>query len=48
VASSNPPVLEIPITGYTDEISVRPGSRLAVKASASGAGVVHAQLVAIG
>lgn len=46
LARSNPP--EIPITGYTDEISVRPGGRLALKASAIGAGTVTAELVEIG
>lgn len=48
MASSNSPAPEIPITGYTEEISVRPGERLAVKASAATAGSVTAQLVSIG
>ncbi len=48
MAILNPSPAEIPITGYTDEISVRPGGRLALKASAGGTGAVTAQLVTIG
>ena len=49
MASSNSPAPEIQITGYTEEVSVRPGGRLAVKASAAPkTGSVTAQLVSIG
>ncbi|WP_202913095.1 N,N-dimethylformamidase beta subunit family domain-containing protein [Acuticoccus sediminis] len=41
-------VKDLAITGYLDEISVRPGGRLALKSSATGEGEVAAELVAIG
>ena len=48
MTSPTPPAPDIPLTGYTDEVSVRPGGRIAVKASAVGTGHATAELVSIG